>query len=279
MLDNGIEPVESHFWFIGPQSKSGYGLQLTSWVDDGTMFTRAIDELGLGRSPAVLFETRTEPVSARFYPQGLAEPDDYQRVWLVGESVTTETVVEVVDNLYRQALVTPTAQRGTIKLWKSAKESIPVKDVELEIQGLLRGTLIGAFPTCRVEAEQPLATGRFDLEVFVPSSSQEDGFIRQLLLELKVLRAFHSSGTTVPATDVETAVKEGMTQAAAYAKEHGVPQRALFCFDMRKKPSEAACFATIEKRARELKVTLHLWHLFADSKSYRDWLAGNEIAA
>lgn len=271
MLDNGLTPVGGRFWFVGPQAASGRAIELPDW-DDAAIFAKATAELSVGEVPAVVFDTRMEPPSARFYPGGLSDPDRYEPLRLFGGNITVEEAVDVVERVHRQSLVTPTVQLYPGKLWAKPTKHWPVSNAEARIQLQVQSGLIGAFPSCVVRSEQSQATGRFDLEIEEPNPESEDGFVRHLLLELKVLRSFRSTGAAVSDKETRDAVKDGVEQAATYGDELGVQARALFCFDMRGEFSGPSCFQHMTAKARQLAVALHVWHLFATAKSYRQWL-------
>ncbi len=109
--------------------------------------------------------------------------------------------------------------------------------------------------------------------------SHPKGYVRHALLELKVLRSYGSGGAKVSERDIRAAVREGLEQAASYGDELSVEARGLFCFDMRTVFGGRNCFKPVTKKAKELKVALYAWHLFASAKSYREWKIGGEKAA
>jgi hypothetical protein len=273
MLDNGVTPVEGHFWFVNPLARTGRGLPMPDWTDDAAVFKTATDELAVGCIPAVVLETRTTPPSARFYPGGLAEPDVCQPLLLSAQSITVDDAIAVIDRVHRQSLVTPNVQLGaTGKLWAKQTHHWPKADAETRIQVQLRTGLIGAFPSCIVRAEQGQATGRLDLEIEESTPGDTSMFVRHLLLELKVLRSFGSTGIRVTDKEITVWIKEGVEQAAAYGNERGVRAQALFCFDMRISHTRQQCFKTVKATAKKRKVHLRAWHIFASAKEFRTTL-------
>jgi hypothetical protein len=276
MLDSGRAEIEGRLWFVGPAVIVGHGLPYDDWTDDDTIFVHAVDELQVGDVPAVIWEPRIDPPSVRFYPSGLAAPENYEHLHLGGQDVSIDAVLAVVDRIYGQCLITPTAQLVAGKLWKNRSKYIPVKDAEARIQLQLRNGLVTAYPTCVVRAEQTQSTGRLDLEIEEPSDREPHGFIRHALLELKVLRAKTSGGTGVSAQAIKDAVSEGVTQAWQYRDERGTKASALCCFDMRKAVTGEKCFEHERNRARRRRVKLRVWHIFASSSALR---SHNETAA
>jgi hypothetical protein len=270
MLDSGRAVIEGKFWFVGPLAIAGHGLAHDDWSDDDAVFNRAVQELGLGEVPAILWETRLTQPAARFFPSGLGEPERYELLRLGGDDLTIDDVLEVVDRIHGQCLISPTVQLAPGKLWKKASDFVPIKNAEAQVQLQIRNGLVGAFPSCVVRAEQTQATGRLDLEIEEPSDAEPHGFVRHALLELKVLRAVGSTGKKVSAQVVKDAIAEGVTQAAQYRDERGTKASALCCFDMRKTVVGDKCFADVRRRARARKVHLRVWHIFPSATALRE---------
>ena len=269
MLDNGLTSVENHIWFVGPTATLGRGLAVGEWQDD-EVFASA-SALSVGECPTILFETRTENPEARFYPQGLNAPEEYELLRLGGTDLSIDDVLEVVDHVYETSLVSPSAQSKTGKLWERPTKLWPSENAEDLVQMYLRTGLATAFPSCIIRAEQTQATGRLDLEVEEPDPSDRSTVTRHALLELKVLRAFGSGGSPYSATDIRTWVTGGVKQAEEYREDRGTRASALCCFDMRQTVSGEECFRHVRKLALEGNVTLRVWHLFASDKAYRDF--------
>lgn len=267
MLNNGVTEVEGKVWFVGPVAARGIGLNLEGWSDQA-VFDLAT-ALGVDRAPAILYETRTQPCEARFFPVGLAEPDNYELLRLDSANVTLAEVLEVVDRMYERSLKTPDAQHPEGKLWKNASRHLPYLRAESRIAYSLREGLTGAFPTCTVREEQPQPSGRLDLEIEEPLPEDPSRVIRHAILELKVLRSFRSSGAAVPGVEAAKAIADGVRQAASYRTDRGSRSSALCCFDMRLNASGDACFGEVRALAKRHRVTLRVWHIFNSARAWR----------
>lgn len=267
MLDNGLTPVDGQLWFVSPVVVHGHALEVEDWRDEA-VFQFVTHELGVGCVPAVVFESRTDPPEARFYPAGLASPDVLETLRLSIAAVTLAEIFDVIERVHRTCLVTPEAQSMGGKLWEKPRRHWVSAKAEELVQLYLRTGLQGAFPSCVVRPEQTQATGRLDLELEEVDANQN--LVRHALLELKVLRDYTSTGTRVSANATKTWVREGVKQAAAYRDERRVRESALCCFDMRKDVTGMACFAGVVALARRNKVALRVWHVFASSKAYRE---------
>lgn len=267
MLNNGVTEVEGRLWFVGPVAARGMGLQLDEWLDAAVF--DLVTSLKVGQVPAILYETRTEPPEARFFPNGTDDPDTYELLRLDSANVTLNEILEVVDRMYERSLKTPDAQHPQGKLWSNARRYLPYEHAEARIAYSLREGLTGAFPTCTVREEQPQPSGRLDLEVEEPLPEDPSRVIRHAILELKVLRSFRSSGASVPASEAERSISDGIRQAASYRSDRGSRSSALCCFDMRTAVSGEACFTPVRGLARRHRVTLRIWHIFASAREWR----------
>jgi hypothetical protein len=275
MLDNGLTQIERRLWFVSPVVTAGKCLSLEAW-DDAAVFGFACDELAVGATPAIVFEPRTTPAVARYYPLGLSQPEQYEQLRLSATAISLEDIFAVIDTIHERVLVTPNAQVPGPSLWAKARKHCPASKAEQLIQMHLRTGLTTAFPSCAVRPEQSQATGRLDLEIEETDWSDPTTVTRHAILELKVLRSFTSTGSAVPARQTRDAVADGVTQVSAYRKERAARSSALCCFDMRPEFTAEKCFTgTIKVRAGKLKVALRVWHLFASSKAYRELLTAS----
>lgn len=103
-------------------------------------------------------------------------------------------------------------------------------------------------------------------------------FVRHAILELKVLRSFGSTGTSVSETEIRKIVKEGVEQAAAYRVEREAHASALCCFDMRTKSARKKCFHGVQATAQKRDVKLCVWPIFANAKEYREAMQSKSSA-
>ncbi|MBO2449037.1 hypothetical protein J4573_18180 [Actinomadura barringtoniae] len=274
MLDNGVHAISGKLWFVNQIASDGSYIELMPEEDDEAIFDLATNTLNAGTFPAVVFETRTVPVEARFYPYGLLKTDTFQVVRLEETALTFDQIFESIDRLYESKLCTPDAQSRAGKLWADASKSWVADDAEDQIQHVVHCGLIGFFPTCTIRIEQSQATGRLDVEIEEPLVSDRSQIVRHAILELKVLRSKNSRGNSVSASVVQDWVRKGVEQASAYRDERGSRLAALCCFDMRLATADD-CFEPVKELAEQLVVELRSWYLFPSSEAYRRHLTEN----
>jgi hypothetical protein len=183
--------------------------------------------------------------------------------------IPIEDIFHCIEVVHRKNLITSDAQHPGNRLWRKPEKGWPIPETEIKIAGLLVIALQACFPTCDIHWEDHGVAGRLDIaiqeRVFDPPGHQ----IQHAVLELKVLRARTSTGTSVSQKVNEVAVSEGLEQAASYQEEIGAIVSALCCFDMRENFTGQDCFAGIRELARKMGVKLAAWHLFWTSASYR----------
>jgi hypothetical protein len=272
MLDNGSTPVNGRIWFVGAGPASGHYLDYEPMEDDD-LFKMVTERLDQASTPAILFDPRLSVPEARFYPRGLGEPDDYQAISVVPVDVDLDAVLSVVDRVYKSNLVTPLAQPAAGKLWSNQSKWWPSRRAEEIVQLNLTAALAGAFLTCDVRHEQSMPEGRLDIHIEQSDPIDRSKVTRHAVLELKVLRSFHETGTVVTDAYTRDWVESGVNQAFAYRK--GAKWSALFCFDMRKEDCGEQCFDHVRDLATRLEVMLKRWFLYAKSSYYRAALAAS----
>lgn len=268
MLDNGLTPLNGRLWFVGAAVVSGHYVSVAEH-DDDNLFRFVIDRLELGNVPAILFEPRTGIPEVRFYPSGLGSQDEYKRLPLGGSDISLDKILEAINNVYCQCLVTPSAQINAGKLWEQSDKWRPVVNAEAIIQWTLKAGLVAAFPSCIVRHEQTSVSGRVDLEIEECGPLDREAIVRHAVLELKVLRSFGSTGETVSPSEILAEIKSGVLQAAAYRDDKSARAAALCCFDMRKADLGESCFEHVSTLAEGAKVRLKRWYLFASASLYR----------
>lgn len=273
MLDNGLTAVTGRIWFVAAVVVSGRYLEV-QLDDDGDLFSLVADIYGMAGVPAMIFNPREGTPVARFYANGLGEPDRYEPVPIGDPEVTVERVIDTVQIVYQQCLITPEAKAGP-KLWSDAPKARPSSQAEMIIQGDLKTGLVIAFPTCTVRHEQTMPEGRLDLEVEQSDALDRSLVVRHVLLELKVLRSFRESGKSVPHSETMESIELGVKQAAAYRDSKGVRNAILCCFDMRVRDTGNTCFEHVKELAEQLKVMLKRWFLYSQSRFLRDALAAD----
>lgn len=268
LLDNGLSELGGQLWFVGPVPHHGLALALPEWPSDAELFERIEGELAIGDLPAVLFDPRPDPPQLRHYPAGLADRDQVKIITSAGQPIDLDRVLDVVDLAHRANLEKPRSHPEPARLWQNGAKHRPKRDAEDRIQNILRIALQAAFPATVVREEQPQTSGRLDLEI-EEAAPEAATFIRHALLELKVLRSYTDSGSTVSAAKAAEAIEEGLRQAIAYRDERGTLASALCCFDMRKAHSGESCFSPVATRAGKQKVALRVWPLYGTVDQFR----------
>jgi hypothetical protein len=268
MLSNGLTELGRRVWFVGPMCNSGHCHDLEVW-DDREAFRLVVDELRLGDAVAVVFDPRSDPFQVRYYPNGLGEHDTCQLIQTSVGYLSIDDVLAKITEIHQDSLVTPTALGSGRRIWARSRTHYVTDNAEAVIQGCLQSSLQRAYPSCTVRPEQPQVSGRVDLEIEEPEPDDRSRVTRHALLELKVLRSFSSGGTPKAKARTKTEISDGLTQARVYRDEKGTRAAALCCFDMRAPPDTDACFEGLRTKAREWKVTLAAWPLYASSSDYR----------
>lgn len=268
MLDNGLTPLAGRLWFVSPVVAQGHFEDLPL-DDDEKQFDHVIVRRGMGKQPAVVFDPRTGPLQARFYPQGLNEPEIYEPLRLRSAGLDIVAVFDAMDRVYKNCLITPEAQSRAGKLWKNGEKWWASSKAEDVVQVNLKAGLTTAFPTCTIRHEQPSPAGRLDLEIEEADPLDQSVVTRHAILELKVLREFGETGKQVTAQETIAWVESGVSQAAAYRNDKKAKLAALCCFDMRATDTGDACFALVKALAVKAEVSLRRWFLYGTSSQYR----------
>lgn len=266
MLNNGLNALGGHFWFVGPIGNYGRGLALEHWAEDAQVFDYAA-KLDIDQLPAVLLDNRLDPIELRHFPKGLADPEIAEVVSLGGKDISIDEVLTHVSRAHQANMQTPTLVPKDLKLWENASKHRPVTSAEQRIQTILRIALSGAMPATVVREELTLPAGRIDLEI--QEFRGKGVVISHAVLELKVLRSYGSTGNSVSAAEVKKVITEGISQAAAYRDDHDTKAAALCCFDMRKVETGEKCFTAVRKPAKEMRVELGVFYLYASAKKSR----------
>ena len=210
----------------------------------------AIEDLAVGGWPAMVFDPRPEATRTRYYPDGVAASDTSREVPLQVSAIDLQDVFEEIDRAHVKQLGSPMTRR---KLWEDASKHWPRQDAENRIQEALEMWLQGRYLTCDVRAEQPGASGRLDLEIYVPIGAPNGPKTPGALLELKVLRSYGEKGGRYTEEYTREWIKSGVVQAASYRDDRSFPEAALCCFDMRVELEGVACFAHVADEAERVR--------------------------
>lgn len=277
MFDNGLTMVTGRVWFTAAAVVSARYLELPDEASDDAHFSYVVDCLGLGSQQTVVFDPRPANPELRWYPEGLSEPDVVEQKPLAGD-VTVSEVFEAIERIYQQNLITPISLPPGTGLWINSRLYHPRENAEALVQSYLKIGLTGAFPSCIFRHEQSQPAGRTDLEIFTINPLDGKSSVAYAIIELKVLRSFGSRGAAVSQAYTNSAIEEGVKQAAAYRETKPANWSALCCFDMRKDDlGEDACFFHVRCLATHREVSLKRWFIFASSSAYRDTITGTNV--
>ena len=272
MLDNGRHELNGKIWFVGAGPGSGRFVPF-ELDDDDLLFRFVTDKLKLGHVPAIVFDPRLSDSHLRHYPNGLDDVSTFDEVTISSVQVTFEQVSAAIDRTYLEKMKTPSAQPSTAKLWKNGSKWRPQKNAELRVQMYLELALNSAFPTCTVRSEQTIPEGRMDIEILENDPNDRSKITQHGVLELKVLRSFHDTGTKVSQKYTKGWIKSGVQQAAAYRDGKGAKWGALLCFDMRcTNFGDTDSFKHVKALAKTLDVYLRRWFMYGTAAQLRSAL-------
>ena len=269
MVDNGLTAVVGRLWFATPAVISAHYLELPEGVDDDAHFSYVEKDLGLGKEPTLVFDSRVTSNQLRWYPEGLTKAETVKFPPLRGD-VTAEEVFEAIDLLHDQCFVTPSGLPQRVNLWTNPSDPWPRDDAEALVQSHLKAGLTLRFPYCRVRHEQTQTAGRTDLEIERFNPLDRSSVTYEAILELKVLRSRSHTGKQVSDAATKGVIEEGVGQAASYRKVKEARWSALCCFDMRRSSvSDEECFAHVLESAAAEDVKLKRWLVYASPAEYR----------
>ena len=270
MLDNGLTKVVGGLWFTAAAVVSAHYIPLPSDTSDQIRFSYVVDDLELGTRPTLIFDPRPSVSQLRWYSNGLEEPDNVELKPVYGD-VRPIDVFEAIDRIYEDCLITPSGLPRGVNLWQDARNYRPYEHAEALVQSHLKAGLGERFTYCTIRHEQTDVSGRTDLEIEETNRDDPSTVTRHAILELKVLRSFRSTGTTVNESETQRWIEEGVEQTAVYRHEKAARWSALCCFDMRRRDeNNEKCFDHVRSTAEKLDVRLKRWFIFASSLEYRN---------
>lgn len=276
MVNNGRTEVGGRLWFTAPTANSAHYVTLPyESNDDDARFTYVTDELNLGSLPTLIFDPRTVTPQLRWYPEGLKQLDNVELKPLAGD-VSPDDVFEAIDLLYMRHFVTPDGLPHGVSLWHDASRHRPLRNAEALVQSHLMTGLTLRFPHCIVRHEQPETSGRNDLEIEQIDPNDHSVVTRHAVIELKVLRSYRYSGSSVSEPETRRWIKDGVIQAMAYRNEKNIQWSALCCFDMREDDEgDGVCFTHVRNIAAALDVILGRWFIYKSARDYRRALSNS----
>lgn len=116
------------------------------------------------------------------------------------------------------------------ELWEDPSKYWPIEQAERTIQKFLLIALRAVFKNYVILSETKVVAGRIDI-LILPGSSNEAG---KVVLELKALRQYGSTGTSVSSSTTTEHINSGVIQAYTYFKD---AMKYICTYDMRKNNS------------------------------------------
>jgi len=272
MLDLGHDRVSGRLWFVNCMANDGRGIE----IRDGETHSHIVDlitnEMGLGDTPTLVFDSITDTPVGRYFPRGLSDLESVRTVALSSEEVTWDRIRESVDRVHRTSLVTPELQNAADSLWEKADRYWTASNAEYKVQSIVKAGLAGAFPYCDIRSEQPQAEGRHDLliEEYADVPGGARAVMPHAMIELKVLRSRDSGGTSVSDNATRDWALSGVKQAHSYSLGRHSHLALTFLFDARTPPADVQCLEEAYVLADELLVIIGRWRLYGRSGDYRD---------
>jgi hypothetical protein len=271
MLERGRVPLHDRVWFVSHVVAAGSFLPVV-YQDDDELFRFVTDVIGAGDLPTIVFDARDPDPELRFYPEGLVKDEVVERLQIAMRPISLDIIFGHIGTIHKKQLVTPGMHPRGMRLWANSREGTATSHAEDTIAALLTAGLHTALPNCRVRVEQPMPTGRLDIEIEERMPDRPGGVLRHAILELKVLRGRNPNTTRVSATRIKTLIEDGVEQAAAYREDKQALAAALCCFDMRESFTGRETFAHVLDLAKDVAVELRVWHLFMSAAAYRHHL-------
>lgn len=269
--------VAGKVWFGAPAMNSCNGFSIPPYTDTDALFLFVSKTLASGSRPAIYFDGSANEAVLRFYPKGVDLPDDCEDILFGGTHLSETTLKRVLDRIHERFLITPTASMASGELWVNGEKSYPVIRAESAVQKVVEIGLGCALGNVRVKRERTGVYGRFDLALIEQDPQNPSKATNHAILELKVVKAFTSTGKAFPDGANKIAVLKGVKQAFAYREEHGSRISALCCYDMRPDPSLQKYSGRKCKIAEDLGVKFWAWNLFSTTESARNRLARNRL--
>ncbi len=275
-FSHGRVDVSGKIWFGAEAMNSCKGIPIPVGADPDALFTYVSGKLASGNRPAIYFDGAASKVTLRFYPKGVNDSDNCNDVIFCGIHINAATLRDILDRVHEKCLITPTASiAASHTLWSNGLKCHPAENAEQGVQSIIQNGLACALGNVRVKHEGTGITGRYDLALVEQDPLDPSKFTNHAVLELKVVKAFTSSGRKVSEGTNLTAVIKGVRQAFAYRKERGAHIAALCCYDMRPKPTLDQDYKRGCKIAKNLNVDFWAWPLFSTTEAYRNWLVEN----
>lgn len=217
------DSVQPGVYLVG-RSPNSNAWQIPNSGNNHQSNCESVLEVGLGDTAAVVLGINSGNVV--YLPNGVNGCNWLLKLSTTDSPLDDPTLTAYLENFTEENL---NSQETRGDLWENASQWIPTQLAEKAIQKMLVIGLRTAFLEHVVLAETTLTNGRTDLWIKSRNSSSSENII----LELKVVRSKHSSGTDVADIAMINHLDEGVTQAREYRKKVGGTAAYLCVYDMR----------------------------------------------
>ncbi|MEJ5207697.1 PD-(D/E)XK nuclease domain-containing protein [Denitratimonas sp. CY0512] len=271
-FDTAQVEVSGRVWFGSRRLASATGIAMpTSELDDCALFDYVVMTLGVGNSPAIVYDAAINDGVMRIYHKGMADPDEYEELSLDAANITLDHLHDLLKKLHEKFLETPTASESQRDLWEDRAKWHPVNESEKAIQKILYIALNTHLmhSSLHIKQEDTTVMGRCDFILKEQDPVDSSKWTHHAIIELKVLKDFTHTGSPFPASGNKKAVTEGLDQARDYRSDHACRLAALSCYDMRKAPNPVEAIAHEVGRAKREQIGLWVWPIYNQAKAAR----------
>ncbi len=219
--------------FAAPHGSNGWAIPMPDGTVEGAV--NALIEGGDGQQPSAIFypEKRVIGCSA----EGVASDGATIRLSLPKgtRAVSLQDLQEVMELVRREGLLIPDVCPPQV--WNKAHKYIPGPETERVLQWCLAAEMRGYFRPLLIQREQSVNVGRIDI-LFTDLSATTAADRHPAVVEVKVLRSFHSTERPISASTNVYALVKGMGQAKAYRVKKDAKLGTLAVFDLRKEKTK-----------------------------------------
>lgn len=218
-------PLLGHLFFSNADASHGHFIPVPT---DAGAVVDWLEENELADCPIVtVYRNEKEVVTRR---RGVHDSVRRDAIRDREPSATVEQLLEALDLYHRKQVVTPAECPGGV--WNRAGRYIPGPEPEKSIQQALRFALNYWFRgVVRAEAEDRTNIGRIDVRLLKKEAS--GGLAYWVILELKVIKSYTSTGTSVGDSANVEAIVKGVKQAGAYRANRDAEEGMLEVYDLR----------------------------------------------
>jgi hypothetical protein len=275
IIDDGSRSLAGKLWISPTTFISGYSVDFQSG-EISEAFQQVMD-LNLGAMAACVYNPAGTDREIRFYPNGLNDETRVIKFAVSDAAFDFDTLDQVLNTFHLQNFITPDATLDILDPWKKASKYYPRENAEAFFQAWLKTALSVVFwRSIVVKFEVSGTEGRCDLLMM---SRQGEGWLCRAVLELKVLKSYSSSGSSISQTVSEQAIKDGVLQVVAYKTQNASKLGVLCCYDMRKPDhcNDDECFNPIRPVATSNAIHLRRYRVHGSSKALRAVKYGSKV--